>query len=684
MSLAEQITRRMGGNWHGTYGTYPGEGHSRKDRSVSIKDAPDKPEGVVLHCHAGDDWRSEMDRLRQAGFVKEFEPQRRAKMKFGPRSSENDNSIAPLAVMPREESAYGVHIVHIYRDETGEEVCRKVRSECAQTGEKDFRWLHNDGRSNGRGSHPVIPYRLDELVKDAESVIVMAEGEKCADFLAAQGFLSTSSHGLPSTLSPWFEGRTVVILPDNDETGAQTAAKALEKAEKAGARAFIVELDDLPPKGDICDWNGTADDLAKLIEDVASPDSDIIELDDVVDWEGVELPPRRWLLEGWLPVGEAALLTGAGSVGKSLVSQQLAATIAAGQPFMGLPVEQVTSLYITCEDSREEAQRRHQAIAEAIGTPISRGMCLVKSWKGELDLELATFDGERRLRPTKRFQALRNTVLATGARLVILDNTSHFMGGDENVKREVAAFVNLLNGLAEEIDGVVLILGHPNKTGLNSPSAGDANQFGGSVAWENQVRSRMFMSAPDPDDPDARDLSNPKANYAGKGDNRLNFRWHRGAFIRPDDLPADYAAELAQSIRVSGENAAFLRCLEKATEQKRAVSHNPGSNYAPKVFAAMTIGKGHSEKAFKAAMERLLHLGKIALDQPLWRGPNRVMKQGIKEAEDCTDPPAPTPCTDPHDTTCTDPHASTPLYPTDNSGAANGAAAPFSEQGEDQ
>ena len=45
--------------------------------------------------------------------------------------------------------------------------------------------------------------------------------------------------------------------------------------------------------------------------------------------------------------------------------------------------------------------------------------------------------------------------------LIVLDNTSHVFGGDENSKREVAAFVNLLNGLSEEIDGVVLLLGHP-------------------------------------------------------------------------------------------------------------------------------------------------------------------------------------------------------------------------------
>ena len=53
----------------------------------------------------------------------------------------------------------------------------------------------------------------------------------------------------------------------------------------------------------------------------------------------------------------------------------------------------------------------------------------------------------------------------------------------------------------------------------------------------------------------------------------------------------------------------------------------------------MPQAKGLTAKGFKAAMERLLSLGTIALDQPLWRGSNRLMKQGIKRTQICTDPP---------------------------------------------
>lgn len=408
----------------------------------------------------------------------------------------------------------------------------------------------------------------------------------------------------------------------------------------------------------------------------------LFQLDDAADWEGQTVPPRRWLLDGWLPVGEAGLFTGPGSVGKSLMSQQLAATIAAGGSFMGVPVEQATTIYITCEDSTEELQRRQRSIAQTLGSTLQRGRFMLKSWKGELDLELFGYGEDRRLVPTPRYDMLRATALAAGARLIVLDNISHLFGGDENTKREVAAFVNLMNGLAADIDGVVLLLGHPNKTGLNKPGEGDANQFGGSVAWENQVRSRLYLATTGGDDPDARVLTNPKANYTGKG-GALEFRWHDGAFIRDSDLPDDRRAELASIIQANHDNTLFLTCLATATEARRAVSHMKGSNYAPSVFAAMPEAKGVKAPAFAMAMERLIHLRTIKLDEPLWQGQNRHWKQGIKLASECANPPALTPCADPRqppsqvvDIVAPTLRAPTPLYTTYNGAAPLGSAAP--------
>jgi hypothetical protein len=143
----------------------------------------------------------------------------------------------------------------------------------------------------------------------------------------------------------------------------------------------------------------------------------------------------------------------------------------------------------------------------------------------------------------------------------------------------------------------------------------------------NAVRSQFVL---DHDlESDVRTLTVGKANYARNGE-EMRFVWVDWAFVLESDLSPDRRREMDDVIRANGENEAFLRCLAKCTEQRRNVSHQPGTNYAPKTFAGMPEAKGIKQAAFAAAMERLLHLGQIVVDSELWAGSNRHMKRGIK------------------------------------------------------
>ena len=57
-----------------------------------------------------------------------------------------------------------------------------------------------------------------------------------------------------------FSGSTVIILPDNDEPGFAFAAAVKSGVEDYGGQAVIIELPRLGPKGDIVDWDGTAEE----------------------------------------------------------------------------------------------------------------------------------------------------------------------------------------------------------------------------------------------------------------------------------------------------------------------------------------------------------------------------------------------------------------------------------------
>ena len=116
---------------------------------------------------------------------------------------------------------------------------------------------------------------------------------------------------------------------------------------------------------------------------------------------------------------------------------------------------------------------------------------------------------------------------------------------------------------------------------------------------------------------------------ARKGE-RLRFAWVDWTFVLEDDLPPDTARQLAETAKAHAGNDAFKRCLALCTERRRNVSHQPGSNYAPKIFAGMPEAKGMKKPEFEAAMERLLTIGAIELDAELWRDDHRKARRGIR------------------------------------------------------
>lgn len=65
----------------------------------------------------------------------------------------------------------------------------------------------------------------------------------------------------------YLRGRSVVVLPDNDEPGREHAAKVARSLQGVAAGVRVLELPNLPPKGDVSDWldaGGLVDELLVL------------------------------------------------------------------------------------------------------------------------------------------------------------------------------------------------------------------------------------------------------------------------------------------------------------------------------------------------------------------------------------------------------------------------------------
>lgn len=663
MSTAQSITQAYGGDWHGSYGLIPSPGHSAKDRGTRVSDKADAPDGILFQSFNGGDWRALKDECRSRGLLPEWQPERDGKQPIGGGRS-------------RDVGAWE------YTDAEGVVLYRKVRMSLLSGG-KSYRFEHPDGRGGWkpkRGNAPQVPYRLPDLIAaPADAVIYMAEGEKQADKLASWGFVATSSKDWRSfEFSGYVRGRTVIILPDNDDEGARTATAAKESVERAEGKAVLLDLPGLPHKGDVMDWTGTADELRALTDAALNPPVETFEIADLGLWARTMPTPKAFVMAPYIPREDVVIVTGDGGTNKSTLALQISACAAAGKQMLGMDVAPGPALYVTAEDDNRENHWRLSKIAHAIGTTLDQlaGQLHIVSLRGRLNNELATFEHDGKLRIAPAYKLLRATIEQTGAKLVTLDNVAHLFAGNENDRSQVTAFINLLYQICGDLGCTILLIAHRNKSG---------DSYSGSTAWLNAVRSQVLLERVE-DDPDVRRLSLGKANYARQGEETM-FRWHDFALVRDEDLGPGVAAEIAAVAADNAANSRFLTCLTAATEAQRAVSHVRGTNYAPKIFAGMTEAAGMRERDFERAMERLLHLRQIRLDQPLWRGSNRVMKHGIKAASDCTNPPAQTPRTDPHAPTSQVPantaptlHASTPYVLHTPGAAPEGARPVFQEE----
>ncbi len=159
-----------------------------------------------------------------------------------------------------------------YTDEDGTRLYQAVRYL-----PKDFRQRRPDGSGGWTwklGDVRRVPYRLPELVEavQAERLVFVVEGEKDVDRLRGLGFAATCNAGGAAKwsreLSEPLRGARVVILPDNDEPGRKHAMDVAEKLYGVASEVRVVELPDLPPKGDVSDFldaGGTKEQLKKLV-----------------------------------------------------------------------------------------------------------------------------------------------------------------------------------------------------------------------------------------------------------------------------------------------------------------------------------------------------------------------------------------------------------------------------------
>lgn len=319
------------------------------------------------------------------------------------------------------------------------------------------------------------------------------------------------------------------------------------------------------------------------------------------DWQGKPVPDRQWFVEGWIPHRTVTNLSGAGGSGKTEIILQLIAASSLGNQWFGHDVAVGPCLYFGAEDEADELHRRLGTIVDRAGRKLSdlEGVRLIPL--AGSDAVLAEPDRRGTLAATAIFGKLEAEAKTLCPKLIVIDPSADVFGGDEINRAQVRKFVSMLRGLAIDFDCAVLLLSHPSVAGLTSGTG-----TSGSTAWNNSVRSRLYLEADDKD-PDARVLKVVKANYGRVGAS-IALRWDDGVYAL--DSGPDPVIE---SLIGSKADALFLELLALFTEQGQNLGLQPGTSYAPVKMAKHSKGKGYSKDQFAKAMQRLLDAKRVAV-----------------------------------------------------------------------
>jgi hypothetical protein len=244
-------------------------------------------------------------------------------------------------------------------------------------------------------------------------------------------------------------------------------------------------------------------------------------------------PEQLWLADDWIVQDEVNSLYGMGGLGKSLLAQQLVYAAAAGESWLGLHVKPCErALAVFCEDRRDELHRRHDAIRRGNGHAIGNPYGGAYLWaRYGFNNSLLTYQQGRPILGAFH-DRLRATLESLNPGLLILDTIRDVFTGEERDPAQVNTFLKTVLGgliLAQLERGhslTILLLGHPSRVGKQ-----EGDGLAGSLAWENGVRSRLYLSKPETGDANERTLMRGKANYSASGEQTgLPILWRDGIF----------------------------------------------------------------------------------------------------------------------------------------------------------
>jgi len=353
-----------------------------------------------------------------------------------------------------------------YCDETGRLLYQNARYR-----PKDFRprrpgsdggWIYNL-----EGIRRVL-YHLPEVITATH--VIITEGEKDADRTskAVRGFekykkprawaVTTccgGASGWRTDYASYFSGKSVYILPDNDEPGQKFAQTVAQNVSAYARCVKIVALPDLPEKGDVSNYLDSHDavDLqeqlrAAIFYEGKTPgtgggDNSSFRLMPLRECFNAPEEQQSWLVERLLPTGGMSIMAAKPKTGKSTMARQLALSVARGQRFLTRKTLRGEVIYLALEEKQQEVTEHFRALGATGDEPIY--------------IHCAPA-------PVEAMNQCRVLLQNRRARLLIIDPLFKFARvKDGNDYAQMTAALEPILAMARETDTHVLLVHHTGK-----------------------------------------------------------------------------------------------------------------------------------------------------------------------------------------------------------------------------
>lgn len=435
------------------------------------------PEENKAHCIRGCGWKGdEIQLLRDLDGLSFQEAAETVGRGDKIKSQSKDKQSPKKGKQPFIHPTYGKpDKIYRYQDEASVTLFCVCRFEGkGKDGEKTFAQCLSGGLTWSVKDARIVLYNLPGI--KASPYAYLCEGEKPCEALVNQGIPATTTpmgsgsleklQAEHKILDP-LAGKEVIILPDNDEAGRKYADQAAAFLYGKAKEVRIVNLPDLPEKGDAYDFIEIMGPQAKgrIIEETATapiwtPPKAYYNLQDLMDLPDDDHQPI--ISDGIMPYNSHILIAGESGVGKSLLRLELALHLAMGWGWMGFKVPRARSVAIFQFENSEHTEKfRIKKMLEGLGTTIQAIGDRIKYAKRDERYNL-TLKGDR--------ARLRDKVKSLGCEVVIYDCLSNLHTSNENDNIKMREVLDILTDINAELGTACIVIHHFGKPG-ESPVA---------------------------------------------------------------------------------------------------------------------------------------------------------------------------------------------------------------------